>query len=191
MLEHILFAISAAIVTVSTNLDNLVVLFGLIMVIQTRRAVVGFAVAQTIILALALIIATGLDQSRFLDWVGYLGFIPLSLGLYGIWQQAKGSDVRRHTNSGATPSVIALFLSLSMDTLAAMTPLFADSAPAFRVTALIGAGCALTALILIASWGAPRAQVLGPRFARLDRIAPYIMVAVGLYILVNSPTDVL
>ena len=191
MIEHILFAFSAAIVTISTNLDNLVILFGLIMVMETRRAVFGFAAAQMIILSLSLVIASGLDHSRFLNWVGYLGIIPLSLGLYGIWQQRKGSGERQLPDTGAITSVVALFLTLSIDTLAAMTPLFADSTPAFRLTALIGAGCSLATLIGIASWGAPRAQVLGPRFARLDRIAPYIMVAVGLYILVNSPTDVL
>lgn len=191
MIEHILFGISAGVVTVSTNLDNLVVMFGLIMVMDTRRVVIGFAVAQTIVISLALVIASGLDQSGFLNWVGYLGIIPLCLGLYGIWQQIRGADSRKMPDTGAITSVVALFLSLSIDTLVAMTPLFADSTPAFRMTALIGAACALAGLIGVASWGAPRAQVLGPRFARLDRIAPYIMVSVGLYILVNSPTDVL
>ncbi|MEX0277309.1 MAG: hypothetical protein AB3N07_13470 [Ruegeria sp.] len=191
MIEHILFAISAGIVTVSTNLDNLFVLFGLIMVMSTRRAVAGFAVAQTIILLLALVIASGLDQSGLLNWVGYLGIIPLTIGLYGIWQQISGAEGRKMPDTGAITSVVILFLSLSIDTLAAMTPLFADSTPAFRFSALIGAFCALAMLIALASWGAPRAQVLGPRIARLDRIAPYIMVSVGLYILVNSPTDVL
>ena len=139
MVEHILFALSAAIVTVSTNLDNLVVLFGLIMVMETRRAVLGFAAAQTIILTVALIIASGLDQSRFLNWVGYLGLIPMSLGLYGIWQHwYAGDEGRPMPDTGAITSVVALFLSLSIDTLAAMTPLFADSTPAFRVTALFG-----------------------------------------------------
>ncbi|WP_171121392.1 MULTISPECIES: hypothetical protein [unclassified Ruegeria] len=189
MVEHILFAISAGIVTISTNLDNLVMLFGLVMVMKTARAVIGFAVAQVLILSLSLAIASGLDQTSFLHWVGYLGIVPLALGLRGIWHQMSGKDDHKIPERGAVTSVVVLFLSLSIDTLAAMTPLLADSTPAFRVTALIGAAFALTGLIALASWGAPRAQNLGPRIARLDRIAPYIMVSVGLYILINSPTD--
>ncbi len=189
MTEHIIFAISAGIVTISTNLDNLVVLFGLVMVMQTRRAVVGFAVAQALILSLSLVVASGLDHTGFLNWVGYLGIVPLTLGLRGIWHQLSGAEERKIPERGAVTSVVVLFLSLSIDTLAAMTPLLADSTPAFRVAALVGAVCALAGLTTLASWGAPRAQSLGPRIARLDRIAPYIMVSVGLYILVNSPTD--
>ncbi|WP_420587162.1 hypothetical protein [Ruegeria sp.] len=174
---------------VSTNLDNLAVLLGLMLVMDNRRAVAGFAVAQAIVLALALGVATGLSQTGLPAWIGYLGLIPLVLGLRGIWRQFTTADQAEGEIKGDVTSVVALFLSLSVDSFALMTPLLADSAPAFRLTALVGAACASVSLALIATWGAPRAKILGPRVARLDRIAPYVMVCAGLYILLNSPTD--
>ncbi len=189
--EYLLFAVSAGIAMVSTNLDNLAVLLGLMLVMDHKRAVAGFAMAQAIVLSLVFAVAIGVSQSGLPGWIGYLGLIPLALGLRGIWQQFSGAERQADGPKGAVTSVVTLFLSLSVDSFAVMTPLLADSAPVFRLVALIGAICAAVLLASVAAWGAPYAQNLGPRVARLDRIAPYIMVCVGLYILLNSPTDVL
>jgi len=191
MLEYLLFSISAGVVMVSTNLDNLAVLLGLMLVMDHRRSLMGFAVAHGLVLCLSLAVATGLSQSGLPEWIGYLGIIPLALGLRGIWHQISGVEQTDDTPKGAVTSVVTLFLSLSVDTFAVMTPLLADSGPSYRLAALIGAGCASASLAAVAAWGAPHAQKLGPRVTRLERIAPYIMVCVGLYILLNSPTDIL
>lgn len=191
MFDHLLFAISAGVAMVSTNLDNLAVLLGLILIMEQRRAITGFAIAQAIVLSLAMTVAVGLDQSGIPEWIGYLGLVPLIFGLRGIWQQLRGTEAEDLSSKGAVSSVVTLFLSLSVDSFAVMTPLLADSAPSFRLAALLGATVAAVALVAVATWGAPRAQSLGPRVARMDRIAPYIMVCVGLYILFNSPTDAL
>lgn len=191
MLDHALFAASAGIAMISTNLDNLAVLLGLVLVIEQRRAIIGFAVAQTIVLTMAMTVALGVDQSGAPFWIGFLGLVPLVFGLRGIWRQFVGANSGETEAKGAVTSVVTLFLSLSIDSFAVMTPLLADSAPSYRVAALIGAALAASVLVFTAAWGAPRAKSLGPRVARMDRIAPYIMVCVGLYILFNSPTDTL
>ncbi|WP_298848374.1 hypothetical protein [uncultured Ruegeria sp.] len=191
MLDHALFAISSGIAMISTNLDNLAVLLGLILVMEQRRAIAGFAVAQAIVLTLAMTVAVGLNQSGLPFWIGYLGIVPLVFGLRGIWQQFRKTENDDAEAKGAVTSVVTLFLSLSIDSFAVMTPLFADSAPSYRVAALVGSVTAAAGLVAVAAWGAPRAKSLGPRVARLDRIAPYIMVCVGLYILFNSPTDII
>jgi cadmium resistance protein CadD (predicted permease) len=190
MADHILFALSSGLVVLSTNIDNLVMLLALMVSLGVVRAATGFLVAQGLILSLSLGIATGVDHSGILNRVGYLGFVPLILGLRGIWRQAaQGPD--QPADTGAVSSALALFLSLSFDTLAAMTPLLAESTSAFRVSALVGAGISLLGLVALSAWSAPRALQLGPQIARLDRFAPYVMVLVGLYILINSPTDIL
>ncbi|WP_171207527.1 MULTISPECIES: cadmium resistance transporter [unclassified Ruegeria] len=189
MLELTLFALSAGIALVTTNLDNLAVLLGLFLVVDRRRAIAGFALAQTIMLSLSMIVAVGLNKNGIPVWIGYLGLVPLVLGLRGIWHQASSAEVEEMGAKSAVTSIVTLFLSLSIDSFAVMTPLLADSTPGFRWAALIGASIAAAGLVLLASWGAPHAQNLAPRFARMDRIAPYVMVCVGLYILINSPTD--
>lgn len=197
MADHILFALSSGLVLVSTNIDNLVMLLALMVSLNPMRAATGFLVAQGLMLSLSLGIASGVDHSGILSWVGYLGSVPLILGLRGIWLQVaqcpdQGPDKRPYqpaVQAGAVSSSLALFLSLSFDTLAAMIPLLSDSAAAFRVSGLVGAGAALMGLVALAVWTAPRARQLGPQIARLDSFAPYVMVLVGLYILINSPTD--
>lgn len=189
MLEYVLFAVSAGVALVSTNLDNLAVLLGLLLVMDKTRAIAGFACAQILMLVLSMVVAIGVNRNGVPFWIGYLGVVPLVLGLRGIWQQFSGTGASEMGTKSAVTSVVTLFLSLSIDSFAVMTPLLADSTLGFRWAALIGAGLAATGLVLLASWGAPHAQSLGPRVARMDRIAPYIMVCVGLYILINSPTD--
>lgn len=191
MLDHLLFALSAGVAHVSTNLDNLAVLFGLIMVMGPKRPIIGFACAQAVLLALAVGFAIGLSQTGYPSAIGYLGIVPLVLGLRGVWQQIKGTGQIETQPQGAVVSVVLLFLSLSFDSFAVLTPLFAESAPSYRLAGLIGAITAASLLTAVAAWGAPKAQSFAPRLARLDRIAPYIMVAVGLYILSNTGTDTL
>nr|WP_321253032.1 hypothetical protein [uncultured Ruegeria sp.] len=191
MIDHALFALSAGIAQVSTNLDNLAVLFGLIVVMGRRRPVVGFAVAQTVVLLLATAVAIGLSHSTYPTTIGYLGVVPLALGVRGIWLQISGRGKTDTQPQGAVISVVFLFLSLSIDTFAVMTPLLAESSTSYRWAGLFGAATAACLLTGVAAWGAPKAKSFAPRMARLDRIAPYIMVAVGLYILLNTGTDAL
>ena len=191
MIDHALFALSAGIAQVSTNLDNLAVLFGLIVVMGRRRPVVGFAVAQTVVLLLATAVAIGLSHSTYPTTIGYLGIVPLALGVRGIWLQMSGRGKTDTQPQGAVISVVLLFLSLSIDTFAVMTPLLAESSASYRWAGLFGAVTAACLLTGVAAWGAPKAKLFAPRMARLDRIAPYIMVAVGLYILLNTGTDAL
>ncbi len=191
MIDHALFALSAGIAQVSTNLDNLAVLFGLIVVMGRRRPVVGFAVAQTVVLLLAIAVAIGLSHSTYPTTIGYLGVVPLALGVRGIWLQISGRGKTDTQPQGAVISVVLLFLSLSIDTFVVMTPLLAESSASYRWAGLFGAAAAACLLTGVAAWGAPKAKLFAPRMARLDRIAPYIMVAVGLYILLNTGTDAL
>ncbi|NVO55187.1 hypothetical protein HW561_05220 [Rhodobacteraceae bacterium B1Z28] len=191
MIEYLLFSVSAGVALISTNLDNLAVLLGLMIAMEQRRAIVGFAIAQVIVLALAIAVANGLSQSGISSWIGYLGVVPLVLGLRGVWLQITATKTQEMSSKSAAASVVVLFLSLSIDSFAVITPLLADSTAAFRLAAVLGAGIAGAVLVIIAIWGAPRAKSLGPRIARMDRIAPYIMICVGLYILLNTPTDAL
>jgi len=109
----------------------------------------------------------------------------------GVWEQVGGTGRVDGPQKGVVVSVVRLFLRLSFDSFAVLTPLFAESAPSYRLAGLIGAVTAASLLTAVAAWGAPKAQSFAPRLARLDRIAPYIMIAVGLYILSNTGTDTL
>jgi cadmium resistance protein CadD (predicted permease) len=145
------------------------------------------------VLAAALVIAIGADQA-FSSWVGYLGVVPIALALHELWRQYHGAEQAvsegpaRHIGLAATT---LLFLSMSLDSLAVMAPLFADSLPSYRVFALMGAVSAVLGIglfsITLSCLATP-----SPRWAsKLERLGPVAMILVGLYVLMNSGTDMI
>lgn len=191
MLDHLVFAASAFMAQVLTNLDNLAALVALMMVSGPRRTVAGFLLAQLLVITAALLLAIGVDDV-IPHWAGYLGAIPLGLGLFGVFRQFKGSqnDEAPRLSSGASTLVtMMLFISLSMDTFAVLAPLLADSAPSYRIAGATGAIFAALTLTILGLFGG-RAPIMTGGFARrLETLVPYVMICAGLYILSNSWTD--
>ncbi|MEM1005042.1 MAG: hypothetical protein AAGB28_03340 [Pseudomonadota bacterium] len=193
MLDYAIFALSAFMAQVMTNLDNLAALLALMMVSGPWRAVCGFLLAQIIVIAVAFLVALGVDDV-IPHWAGYLGLVPLSLGILGLIRQfrAPGPGDTPNVSTGASTLVISmLFVSLSMDTFAVLAPLLADSAPGFRSAGLIGAGAAALGLTAVAALGSKAPFMTGAFARKLEKLVPYVMICAGLYILSNSWTDAL
>lgn len=191
MLDYAVFALSAFMAQVLTNLDNLAALLALMLVSGPRRSVLGFLVAQALVIAAAYLVAVGVDDV-IPHWAGYLGLVPLTLGVLGIVRQFRGATASDEPKfeTGASAIVISmLFVSLSMDTFAVLAPLLADSAPGFRMAGLVGAGAAALGLAAVALWGAKAPFMSGNLARRLEKLVPYVMICAGLYILSNSWTD--
>ncbi|WP_164658742.1 cadmium resistance transporter [Tropicibacter sp. Alg240-R139] len=192
-MELIAFGLSAAVAQVLTNIDNLAALLALSLVVGKWRAISGYIAAQVVILALALAVAVGSDQLVPAN-VGLLGLIPIGLGLRGIWQQLRNEDgdqVMAFSRSSSFAMTGFLFLSLSMDSLAVMAPLLADSTPLFRVAALVGAVVAVLALGVIGLIFALTTRPTGLWTLRFERLAPFVMIAAGIYVLLDSGTDLI
>ena len=192
-MELIAFGLSAAVAQVLTNLDNLAALLALSLVVGKWRAIAGYVAAQAVILCLAMMVAVGSDQMLPAN-VGWLGLVPLTLGLRGAWQQLKGNDEEEAQVFSRQSSLLMtslLFLSLSMDSFAVMAPLLADSTALFRLAALVGAILAVLALGAIGLAFAMTARATGPWTHRFERLAPFVMMAAGVYVLIDSGTDLL
>ncbi|MEX0365696.1 MAG: hypothetical protein AB3N22_06470 [Ruegeria sp.] len=192
MPDHAIFALSAALAQVLTNLDNLAALIALILVLGAAKAVAGYVVAQGIVLAGAMAVALGMSGT-VPGWTGYLGVIPLGLGLVGLWRQFSGGGAGKGASLSSGASLLVttlLLLSLSMDSFVVMAPLLADSLPSYRIAGVIGAALAVLGLGVLA-------LVVGSRAAgpvegwtrRLEKLGPFVMLLVGFYILSNSGTD--
>lgn len=191
MLDHVVFAASAFMAQILTNLDNLAALVALMMVSGPRRTVAGFLLAQIMVITAALLLALGVDDV-VPHWAGYLGVIPLSLGVVGVYRQFRGSqsDEAPRLSSGASTLVtMMLFISLSMDTFAVLAPLLADSAPSYRLAGVIGAVSAALVLTVLGLFGGRAPIMTGGLARRLEALVPYVMICAGLYILSNSWTD--
>lgn len=191
MLDYVVFAASAFMAQVLTNLDNLMALVALMIVTGPQRAVLGFLLAQGLVIGAAFLLALGVEDV-VPHRAGYLGAIPLALGLFGAARQLRGTnaqDAPAVPGSASALVTMLLFTSLSMDTFAVLAPLLADSTPDFRLAGVLGAGLAALSLAIVGLIGG-RAQIMTGRLAqRLEYLVPYVMICAGLYILSNSWTD--
>ncbi len=182
----------------ATNTDNLILLVILMGARPQQRAghALGFltsALAVLVLAALAAVVGTQVDPAL----LGYLGFIPLGLGVYLLWQRL-GTSRGEHSDESMPNgrgsgwlSTTALMFSNSADSLAVFVPLLAESD---RDSLLWEVSVFLVMAIL---WAALAWRIADqPRFARRiealgERLVPWILILVGVYILLDTATDTL
>ena len=175
----------------ATNLDNLALLIGWIASgsIATWRLLAAFISGMLTLL----LIAAALNQLS--DWmpieyIGYLGVIPVILGLVTLAGLLRGHH--QGTGETLTASAFAVYstqLANGMDTVLTFAPLMADSTD--RVDLVI-----LTVFVIAATLWFALAWLLGRQVARVNLVirygrwfAPVVMILVGVYILADTPTD--
>jgi cadmium resistance protein CadD (predicted permease) len=173
----------------ATNVDNLLIMASLSAGRASRgHLVVGFVVASCTVLLIASM-AVFIDRLVPPEVLGYLGLVPISIGTYLLL--FSGAEAQQATSRTATwPAVSGLLLANSGDTIFAIGPMFAESGSDARLG--LALGFALTAAVwLFLILGASKRVARSVLLSRLGyRLAPWMMVLVGLYILSDSATDV-
>lgn len=127
--------------------------------------------------------------------VGYLGLIPIALGLRGLYGliRADGTVEARLASSKGQNLVLSIALTQvanGVDTVLVFGPLLADSRTGLDYVMMVGfVGMALLwfALARVLERNAGRLRLLD-RYGHW--IAPIVLIVVGLYILADTPTDV-
>ncbi len=191
MMDEFGIALSSVTAHLATNLDNLAIMVGLILTVGQLRTVGAYLIAQVVMLTAAYYVSAGIE-AELPHQVGYLGFVPIGLGVYALLSRfftAQETATDPMTKSHIL-AIAALFLSVSFDSFAVFTPLLADSGPSYTMPILLGAS--VSALVLAAG-GAALASMAPARVARLERLewlAPYVMIAIGLYVVINTGTDI-
>jgi cadmium resistance protein CadD (predicted permease) len=179
---------------VSTNMDNLVLLTALLGQRGQRAAavLVGYVASIAIIAACGLVAARAADAIP-LRVIGYLGFVPLAMGVHRLSGALRSATAI--AEAPGVPStlgvggVAVLTLSNGADTLAVLLPLFAETPE--PLTIVLAATLVVAALI----WFVLATRIAGhswvrARVAKVERLlVPLLLIAVGLYILLDSPTD--
>ena len=173
----------------ATNVDNLLIMASLSAGRASRgHLVVGFVVASCTVLLIASM-AVFIDRLVPPEVLGYLGLVPISIGTYLLL--FSGAEAQQATSRTATwPAVSGLLLANSGDPIFAIGPMFAESGSDARLG--LALGFALTAAVwLFLILGASKRVARSVLLSRLGyRLAPWMMVLVGLYILSDSATDV-
>ncbi|SFM14301.1 hypothetical protein [Shimia aestuarii] len=180
------FAFSVTLALILTNLDNLAVMVALMLRLPKKRVLIAFVTAQVIVLAVAKAIAEGIEIGLSAQ-AGWLGIVPILIGVRALLQE-NGGEGPKARDDATLVALVLLFLSISSDSLIVLAPLLADAAPGHRVAGIFGA---------ILAWGGLMAAGLKTAQAggttgwarRLERLAPWVMIAVGTYVLLDTATD--
>jgi cadmium resistance protein CadD (predicted permease) len=131
--------------------------------------------------------------------IGYLGLAPLLLGchmLYKSWTRKHSDDaavesVSNGTEPGIWFSTFILMFSNSGDSIAVFLPLLAESG---RLALLL---IICSYLVMAVLWTGLSYMIAGQRSLaqriehRAEKIIPWIMIGVGIYILMDTATDTL
>jgi cadmium resistance protein CadD (predicted permease) len=190
--EHLAATIGvAAAAFVATNLDDVFLLLALFSNPSFRPAqvVAGQMIGMAILIALsvvgaflALVVAPG--------YVGLLGFVPLGLGIWHFLRRGNSDDdtQAQAAMSGALRglAVVAITVANGADNIGVYVPMFAT---AVRLQVAVYAGTILLltaglcwlahALIQHPRLGTPIQRFAGP-------VTPFVLMALGVYILVES-----
>ena len=181
----------------ATNVDNLVILIALYS--RFRGRAVFVTIGQLITTIGVIVAAWLLGEAAALapvEYVGLLGLVPLTIGLYWAWGLFRGTAAAETTEPPLRSGLVVVaaassLLGNSVDTLITMAVVIADSKS--DVDGLVLSAAIAGALMLSAAARfAVDSPSVGPIVERYSaRVAPFIMIAVGLYVLANTSTDLL
>ncbi len=183
----------AAAAFVSTSLDNLFLLMGVVAGSRARRrdVVLGYVAAVTAVLLAALAGSWILDYAAD-RWLRFLGLVPLGMGLFRLRALARDTDTSEPLPTApgtGFSSVFWIMLANSGDSFGVFASLMGETRDGL-LPVIFG-----TALVLASLWATFARWVvqhpaLAPRLRFLDTWGvPLVLVALGLYILLDSSTD--
>ncbi len=185
-----LLAVSVA-TYAGTAMDNLLMLTVLRATgVQPRAIATGFLVGNAIVLAICAA-GTGLALLLPPHYLGYLGIVPVGLGVAGL-VSALRPQTGQSTSQGRsdTGGIATLQIASSFDTVAAFLPLFADTDRPYGL--VIAAGFAAMSLLwLVASRYLASIRGVTAALRPIERFArPVVLILVGLFVLANTRLDV-
>lgn len=185
---------------VATNIDNLLILVVLLGANAKRRSAVllGYVFSALLVLCVS---AIGVALGSLINpgFIGYLGFVPLTLGLYMLYKTLRGRTTSEidvdtaisNSEPGIWLATFILMFSNSGDSVAVFLPLLAESGRSSMVIIL----CSYVVMILL--WGGLSYVISGQRELAMriersaEKIVPWVMIGVGAYILMDTATDTL
>jgi cadmium resistance transport/sequestration family protein len=177
----------------ATNIDDFVVL-AVLFLASTRGALPGWKVVVGQYLGFAALVALSVVAAAGLtivpdEWVGFLGLVPLAIGLHGLIRTLRRRDDDEDESAiraGGLLGVAGITIANGADNISIYTPVFRTSPISDTIATIV------VFLILVGVW------CLAARFVGtnkkvtevLERIehwlVPAVFIGLGLYILIES-----
>lgn len=176
----------------ATNIDDIVVLTILFLAttrgtLQGWKVVVGQYLGFSALVAISALAALGLTIVPD-EWVGFLGLIPLGIGIYGVvrYLRRRDDDDESAIKAGGLLGVAGITIANGADNISLYTPVFrTQPVPDTIITIVVF-------MLLVAVW-CVIARVIGTHervTEALERIehwlVPAVFIGLGLYILIDS-----
>ncbi len=183
----------------ATNMDNLLLLVGLLARYRkhTASVIAGFFACTLLLVIVGLLIGKAANVVP-VQYLGLLGFVPIAIGVIELIQlrrgNAKVTEANEETVDGSKKvfmTTLSSQLGNGTDTVIVFSILFIDSAPSADILAILT--FAAMAFIFV-GFGiyAVRHPALSDRIDRhAHRIMPFILIFVGAYVVANTATDLI
>jgi cadmium resistance protein CadD (predicted permease) len=184
---------------VATNLDNYILLVSLLARYrnQTTNVVVGYFVCMMIFGFTGYWIGAAASVAP-VEYVGFLGIVPISIGTYELVQLRRGSvkaTVATDKSAGggqkAFMTTLISQLGNGADTIVILGVLFADSTPSADMLIILTLAAMAVTFVIVGIYTVrhPALSKWVSRYAH--RAMPFILIVVGVYVLANTASDLL
>jgi cadmium resistance protein CadD (predicted permease) len=184
---------------IATNLDNFALLVTFLVRYRHRTLIVACAYfASIFLLGLTGYVIAAAASIAPVEYLGWLGLIPMTIGTAGVVRLVRGRTSGRVTREesvggGKTTFLATLFSQLGNggDTVITFGALFADS-NRLSDTLIIFALTTMAIIFFVSARYAIRHPIIKKRIeSHAHQITPFIMIIVGAYIVANTATDML
>ncbi|MBY8977717.1 hypothetical protein KHP62_18030 [Rhodobacteraceae bacterium NNCM2] len=189
MHEFVATGLAAATVHLATNIDNLLVLTALVLASSRGWPVAAYATVQAGVVVAAWAVSLLAAGAVHPDWIGFIGIVPICLGLRQLFKR-EAAEATAGEAPGDMLSLLGLFAAMSADTFSVFLALWSDTRHSLDGAIGAGAAVSLVGLCLLGVFAARLGRPVASRLAMLDRVAPYIMIASGTYVLLDTATDI-
>jgi cadmium resistance protein CadD (predicted permease) len=181
---------TAAGVFIGSNVDDLIVLIVLFLSaragkLPVSRIVAGQYLGYGILVAGSIVIALGLAAVPQ-RWVGLVGFVPLTLGLWGLVGAVRNGPEHQPILARRLWAIAALTVANGSDDLSVYAPLLRTNTVADDVLIVLVLLISVALLCAIAWWLGTRRRVIKTLKHFGHWVVPLVFIAIGVLVIVDS-----
>ena len=184
---------------VATNLDNFILLVSLLARYrdQTMNVVAGYFAGMIIFGFTGYWIGAAASVAP-VEYLGFLGIVPISIGTYELSKLRRGgtkatvdADQSAVGKRKAFMTTLISQLGNGADTIVILGVLFADSTPVADMLIILTLAAMAAAFVIVGIYTV-RHPALSKWIGRYaHRVMPFVLIAVGFYVLANTASDLL
>lgn len=188
-------ALIAAVAFAATNIDDAFVLLAYFASPKLKDAhvVLGSYIGMAILVGAALILST-VFLAVFPDYIGFLGALPILIGLrqfWNVWRGRRDEVVDVSLSGGAfevSELVAVRTIANGSDNVAVYIPLFAGQSRTEEIVTCVVSAVLVGVWCLAARWTTEHSQ-LGASVRQWGRwVTPVVLIALGIFVFFSSDT---